>query len=146
MIYTEAITILHVKHGTSKEEVKKAFFKLAHIHHPDKGGSATKFVEIKKAYDFLMVTDPPKVNTHWSKPPTGGRNPFTGDWEEYPPTTAHTRTRSYATSDNWSDRQAERMRLQQDIINKKVIINKMEMELRDVKFQLSMLEWQLRDL
>lgn len=45
--------ILELQPSCAKEDIKKAFRKLAHIHHPDKGGSATKFKEILEAYQYL---------------------------------------------------------------------------------------------
>jgi len=46
--------ILGVDKVASKDEVKKAFRKLAHKHHPDKGnGDAVKFKEINEAYQVL---------------------------------------------------------------------------------------------
>ena len=46
--------ILGVKKGASREEVKKAYRKLAHEHHPDKkGGDEKKFKEINEAYQIL---------------------------------------------------------------------------------------------
>lgn len=45
---------LGVDKNASKEELKKAFHKLAHTHHPDKNkGSDTKFKEINEAYQVL---------------------------------------------------------------------------------------------
>jgi len=45
---------LGVDKKASKEEVKKAFHKLAHKHHPDKkGGNDAKFKEISEAYAIL---------------------------------------------------------------------------------------------
>ena len=45
---------LGVDKKSSKEEIKKAFRKLAHQHHPDKkGGDADKFKEINEAYSVL---------------------------------------------------------------------------------------------
>ena len=45
---------LGVEKGASKEEIKKAFRKLAHEHHPDKhGGDDAKFKEINEAYQVL---------------------------------------------------------------------------------------------
>ncbi|QQG42315.1 MAG: DnaJ domain-containing protein [Candidatus Giovannonibacteria bacterium] len=46
--------ILGVKKGASREEIKKAYRKLAHEHHPDKkGGDEKKFKEINEAYQIL---------------------------------------------------------------------------------------------
>lgn len=50
--------ILGVNKGASQEEIKKAFRKLAHEHHPDKhGGSDAKFKEINEAYQVLGNAD-----------------------------------------------------------------------------------------
>ncbi len=46
--------ILGVDKGASTEEIKKAFRKLAHQHHPDKkGGDEAKFKEINEAWQVL---------------------------------------------------------------------------------------------
>ncbi len=45
--------ILGVAQGASKEEIKKAFHRLAHKHHPHKGGDAKTFKEINEAYRVL---------------------------------------------------------------------------------------------
>ena len=46
--------ILGIERGATKEEIKKAFHKLAHKFHPDKkGGDAEKFKEISEAYAIL---------------------------------------------------------------------------------------------
>lgn len=45
--------ILGVSKSASEEEVKKAFRRLAHEHHPDKGGDEKKFKEINEAYQVL---------------------------------------------------------------------------------------------
>lgn len=50
--------ILGVQKGASPEEIKKAFRRLAHEHHPDKGGDAQKFKDINEAYQ--VVGDPQK--------------------------------------------------------------------------------------
>jgi molecular chaperone DnaJ len=47
-------TILGIERSASKDEIKKAFRKLAHKYHPDKsGGSEEKFKEINEAYTIL---------------------------------------------------------------------------------------------
>ncbi len=45
--------ILGISREASSEEIKKAFYKLAHKHHPDKGGDEKKFKEINEAYQVL---------------------------------------------------------------------------------------------
>jgi molecular chaperone DnaJ len=46
--------ILGVSKGASKDEIKKAFHKLAHKHHPDKNkGDDVKFKEVNEAYQVL---------------------------------------------------------------------------------------------
>jgi len=45
--------ILGVDQDASQEEIKKAYRKLAHKHHPDKAGDEEKFKEISEAYSVL---------------------------------------------------------------------------------------------
>ncbi len=45
--------ILGVEKTASQDDIKRAFRKLAHEHHPDKGGDAEKFKEINEAYQAL---------------------------------------------------------------------------------------------
>lgn len=46
--------ILGINKGASDDEIKKAYRKLAHQHHPDKsGGNEAKFKEINEAYQVL---------------------------------------------------------------------------------------------
>jgi molecular chaperone DnaJ len=45
--------VLGVQKNASPDEIKKAFRKLAHEHHPDKGGNEAKFKELNEAYQVL---------------------------------------------------------------------------------------------
>ena len=45
--------VLGVSKNATFEEVKKAYKKLAHKYHPDKGGDSEKFKEINEAYQIL---------------------------------------------------------------------------------------------
>jgi molecular chaperone DnaJ len=45
--------ILGVEKSANEDEIKRAFRKLAHEHHPDKGGNEEKFKEINEAYQAL---------------------------------------------------------------------------------------------
>ncbi len=49
--------ILGVSKNASQDEIKKAFRKQAHQHHPDKGGSEEKFKELNEAYQVLSNAD-----------------------------------------------------------------------------------------
>jgi molecular chaperone DnaJ len=45
--------VLGVEKKATKDDIKKAFRKLAHKYHPDKGGDDSKFKEITEAYSVL---------------------------------------------------------------------------------------------
>ncbi len=49
--------ILGVEKDSTPEEIKKAYYKLSKEHHPDTGGKAETFNEIKKAYEVLSDPD-----------------------------------------------------------------------------------------
>lgn len=49
--------ILGISKTASQEEIKKAFHKLAHKYHPNKGGDESKFKEINEAYQVLSDKD-----------------------------------------------------------------------------------------
>jgi molecular chaperone DnaJ len=83
-------TILGVPRNASQDEIKKAYRKLAHQHHPDKqGGNEAKFKEINQAYQVL--SDPRKRSQYdqfgsafeSQGPFGGGQGPFWG-WRESP--------------------------------------------------------------
>jgi molecular chaperone DnaJ len=78
--------VLGVDKKASEDDIKKAFRKLAHKHHPDKGGSDDTFKEITEAYSVL--SDPKKRREYdaygqafpGGNPSAGsnGQNPFGG--------------------------------------------------------------------
>ena len=53
MCIRDSYKILGVSKDATSSEIKKAYRKLAVIHHPDKGGSEEKFKEITKAFETL---------------------------------------------------------------------------------------------
>ncbi|MYE37945.1 MAG: J domain-containing protein [Candidatus Spechtbacteria bacterium SB0662_bin_43] len=46
-------SILGVSRNASADEIKKAYRKLVHKHHPDKGGNETEFKKVNEAYQVL---------------------------------------------------------------------------------------------
>lgn len=54
MTVPEAISALNLSDDVTKTSIKKQFRQSAHMHHPDKSGSAKQFKKIKEAYDLLM--------------------------------------------------------------------------------------------
>jgi molecular chaperone DnaJ len=75
-------SVLGIEKGASKDEIKKAFRKLAHKYHPDKkGGDESKFKEVNEAYGIL--SDDKKRAEYDTYGQTfggggGGGNPFGG--------------------------------------------------------------------
>lgn len=74
--------ILGVDKKASKDEVKKAFRKLAQQHHPDKGGDEAKFKEITEAYSVLSDEKKRREYDNYGQTFQGGGgpggNPFGG--------------------------------------------------------------------
>ncbi len=76
--------ILGVDKKASADDIKKAFRKLAHKYHPDKGGSDEKFKEITEAYAILSDDKKRREYDTYGQSfagsgPTGGQgNPFDG--------------------------------------------------------------------
>lgn len=50
-------TILGVNKNASSEEIKRAYRKLAHQYHPDKGGDTEKFKQVSEAYQVLSNSE-----------------------------------------------------------------------------------------
>ena len=78
--------LLGVAKTASQDEIKKAFHKLAHKYHPDKGGDEKKFKEINEAYQVLSDTTKRAQYDQYGRTfdqggaPGGGGNPFEGQW------------------------------------------------------------------
>ncbi len=74
---------LGVERGASDDDIKRAYRKLASLHHPDKGGDTKRFQEIQAAYEAITsgqadqpqgAAGPGGFHFHW-----GGRgDPFRG--------------------------------------------------------------------
>ncbi len=71
---------LGIQKGASKDEIKKAFRKLAHEHHPDKNqGNDAKFKEINEAYTVLSDDQKrQRYDTYGSADQGAGFNPGQG--------------------------------------------------------------------
>ena len=64
--------MLGVNRDVSDDDLKKAYIKLAKIHHPDKsGGDSTQFKKVKEAYDQIKSGEA-KSNTRSPTGPTPG--------------------------------------------------------------------------
>ena len=50
----ECFKILNINAGADKNQIKKAYYRLAREHHPDKGGNEEKMKEINTAYAILI--------------------------------------------------------------------------------------------
>ncbi len=61
-------TVLNISRTATTDEVKRAFHKLAHQHHPDKqGGNAEKFKEVSAAYAEINKRIATGVHTTYPK-------------------------------------------------------------------------------
>ncbi len=76
--------ILGVSKGASQEEIKKAFRRLAHEHHPDKhGGSDAKFKEINEAYQVLGNPDKRKQYDQFGAAFESAGGPSGFNWQDF---------------------------------------------------------------
>ncbi len=72
--------ILGVSRDASKEEIKKAYRKLAHKHHPDKGGKEETFKKISEAYHTLSNEEKRKQYDRFGKSGPGAGGAGAGAW------------------------------------------------------------------
>lgn len=83
--------ILGVDKKASKEDIKKAFRKLAHQYHPDKkDGNTEKFKEVNEAYSVLSDENKRaqydtygQTFTNGNNAGAGGFGGFSGNWEDF---------------------------------------------------------------
>lgn len=71
--------ILEVDKTASKEEIKKAYRKLAHKHHPDKGGDEAKFKKLSEAYAVLSNDEKRKQYDMFGKSGPGANAGYSGN-------------------------------------------------------------------
>ena len=51
--FTEALNVLNITFDTSKKDARRAFMRLARMHHPDKGGNTATFQRLTAAYEHV---------------------------------------------------------------------------------------------
>jgi molecular chaperone DnaJ len=74
-------TILGVPKNATDEDIKKAYRKLAHEHHPDKpGGNEAKFKEINEAYQVLSDKTKRMQYDRFGSAEPAGAGGFNGNW------------------------------------------------------------------
>ncbi|OGZ95730.1 MAG: molecular chaperone DnaJ [Candidatus Sungbacteria bacterium RIFCSPHIGHO2_01_FULL_50_25] len=70
--------VLGVPRNASKEEIKKAYRKLAHQYHPDKGGDEARFKEVNEAYQVLSNDQKRSQYDQFGRVFEGGQGPGFG--------------------------------------------------------------------
>jgi len=73
--------ILGVKRNASQEEIRKAYRKLAHKYHPDKGGDEKKFKEVNEAYQTLSNKEKRAQYDRFGKTFDGGQGFDFNQWQ-----------------------------------------------------------------
>lgn len=67
--------ILGINKNASEDEIKRAFRRLAHKYHPDKGGDEKKFKEINEAYQVLSNKEKRQQYDRFGRVFSGGAGP-----------------------------------------------------------------------
>ena len=70
--------ILGVKKDATEDELKKAFRRLAHEHHPDKGGDPAKFKDMNEAYQVLSDKQKRQMYDQFGSDAFSGGSPGAG--------------------------------------------------------------------
>jgi DnaJ family protein A protein 2 len=70
---SDLYNILGVGRNADSKDIKKAYYELAKVNHPDKGGDVNKFKEIQNAYDVLSDSEKRQMYDM-----TGNTNPNDG--------------------------------------------------------------------
>jgi len=78
--------ILGVSRDASQDEIKKAFHRLAHKHHPHKGGDEKKFKEINEAYQILSNKEKRAQYDRFGQVFEGGGAPYGSGGAGFDPT------------------------------------------------------------
>ena len=70
--------VLGIEKNASSEDIKRAYYKLAHKYHPDKGGDAVKFKEVHDAYQVLSNSEKRAQYDRFGKVFEGGSSTSSG--------------------------------------------------------------------
>lgn len=70
--------VLGIEKNASSDDIKKAYYKLAHKYHPDKGGDSIKFKEIHDAYQVLSNSEKRAQYDRFGKVFEGGPSTSSG--------------------------------------------------------------------
>jgi DnaJ-class molecular chaperone len=124
---------LEIPVNSSKNEVKKAFRKLAHIWHPDKiGGNEEKFKSINNAYSELMKAPEPTPfqkasGFDWSQQAQQHGDDVFSQWAK-------------SQADMYSQRKRSSVEMQKSILRQRIHIKKMERDRAEQELMMLMQE------